>query len=128
VRDKPLVLIAEDDAGVRMTLEFVLSDEGFEVLSAEDGERALNLAVERSPDAILLDGMMPKMTGKQVLAALRTREATADTPVFVLTGMDPALESEGGAEAEWPGAHFIGKPFDPEALVDGIRKALDGQR
>ena len=128
MRDKPLVLIAEDDAGVRMTLEFVLSDEGFEVLSAEDGERALNLAVERSPDAILLDGMMPKLTGKQVLAALRALEATADTPVFVLTGMDPAFENEGGAAVEWPGAHFIGKPFDPEALVDGIRKALDEQR
>ena len=69
--DKPLVLIAEDDAGVRMTLEFVLADEGFEVLSAEDGEQALNLALERSPDAILLDGRMPKLTGKQVLTALR---------------------------------------------------------
>jgi DNA-binding response OmpR family regulator len=126
--DKPLVLIAEDDAGVRMTLEFVLADEGFEVLSAEDGEQALNLALERSPDAILLDGRMPKMTGKQVLTALRALRATAETPVFVLTGMDPAFENEGGADAEWPGAHFIGKPFDPDELVEGIRRVLDAQR
>jgi DNA-binding response OmpR family regulator len=126
--DKPLVLIAEDDAGVRMTLEFVLADEGFEVLSAEDGEQALNLALERSPDAILLDGRMPKLTGKQVLTALRALRATAETPVFVLTGMDPAFENEGGADAEWPGAHFIGKPFDPDELVEGIRRVLDVQR
>jgi DNA-binding response OmpR family regulator len=126
--DKPLVLIAEDDAGVRMTLEFVLADEGFEVLSAEDGEQALNLALERSPDAILLDGRMPKMTGKQVLTALRALRATAETPVFVLSGMDPAFENAGGADAEWPGAHFIGKPFDPDELVEGIRRVLDAQR
>jgi DNA-binding response OmpR family regulator len=126
--DKPLVLIAEDDAGVRMTLEFVLADEGFEVLSAEDGEQALSLALERSPDAILLDGRMPKLTGKQVLTALRALKATAETPVFVLTGMDPAFENEGGADAEWPGAHFIGKPFDPDELVEGIRRVLDAQR
>lgn len=126
--DKPLVLIAEDDAGVRMTLEFVLADEGFEVLSAEDGEQALNLALERSPDAILLDGRMPKLTGKQVLTALRALRATAEIPVFVLTGMDPAFENEGGADAEWPGAHFIGKPFDPDELVEGIRRVLDAQR
>ncbi|MPZ90277.1 MAG: response regulator [Actinobacteria bacterium] len=126
--DKPLVLIAEDDAGVRMTLEFVLADEGFEVLSAEDGEQALNLALERSPDAILLDGRMPKLTGKQVLTALRALRATAETPVFVLSGMDPAFENAGGADAEWPGAHFIGKPFDPDELVEGIRRVLDAQR
>ena len=128
MRDKPLVLIAEDDAGVRMTLEFVLADEGFEVLSAEDGEQALNLALERSPDAILLDGMMPKMTGKQVLTALRALKSTAQTPVFVLTGMDPAFENAGGADSEWPGANFIGKPFDPDELVEGIRRVLDAQR
>jgi len=128
MNDKPLVLIAEDDAGVRMTLEFVLADEGFEVLAAEDGEQALNLALERSPDAILLDGMMPKMTGKQVLTALRALKATAETPVFVLTGMDPAFSNVGGADAEWPGAHFIGKPFDPDELVEGIRRVLDAQR
>ena len=128
MNDKPLVLIAEDDAGVRMTLEFVLADEGFEVLSAEDGEQALNLALERSPDAILLDGIMPKMTGKQVLTALRALKATADTPVFVLTGMDPVFENAGGADAEWPGAHFIGNPFDPDELVEGIRRVLDAQR
>ncbi|MGH2751301.1 MAG: response regulator [Actinomycetota bacterium] len=122
---RPLVLIAEDDAGVRMTLEFVLSDEGFDVLAAEDGEQALTLALDRSPDAILLDQMMPKMNGKEVLSALRASEATSDIPVFVLSGMDPSMAGGGGAEVEWPSAHFVGKPFDPETLIEGIRRALD---
>jgi two-component system phosphate regulon response regulator PhoB len=124
---RPLVLIAEDDAGVRMTLEFVLQDEGFDVVAAVDGEQALSVALDRRPDAILLDHMMPKMTGKQVLSALRASEATAETPVFVLSGMDPTLDGE-GATVEWPGAHFVGKPFDPDTLVADIRRALDESR
>ena len=59
------------------------------------------------------------MTGKQVLTALRVLEATADIPVFVLTGMDPAFQNVGGA-GPMAGAHFVGKPFDPEALVEEI--------
>jgi DNA-binding response OmpR family regulator len=125
--ERPLVLIAEDDAGVRMTLEFVLEDEGFDVVAAADGEQALSVALDRRPDAILLDQRMPKMTGKQVLSALRASDAMADTPVFVLSGMDPTLDGEGVA-VEWPGAHFVGKPFDPDTLVAEIRRALDGSR
>ena len=127
----PLVLVAEDDAGVRMTLEFVLQDEGFEVVLAGDGEEALRIALDRRPDAILLDQVMPKMDGKQVLRALRSIEFTSTTPVFVLSGMDPEFGSSdgsGGAAAAWPGAHFVGKPFDPETLIDGIRRALDARR
>jgi len=115
---KPLVLIAEDDPSVRMTLEFVLEDEGFDVLIAEDGEAALRAAGDRLPDVILLDQMMPKMDGKQVLLALKKDLATSSIPVLVLSGMAR------GAEEEWPGAEFVGKPFSPEDLIDRIRYAL----
>jgi DNA-binding response OmpR family regulator len=115
----PLVLLAEDDLSVRMTVELVLQLEGFEVLAAEDGERALELARRRMPDVMLLDQMMPKMDGKQVLAALRSDEATKEIPVLILTGM--AQQSSD----EWLGAEFIGKPFDPEDLVARIRAALN---
>ncbi|MDQ3770797.1 MAG: response regulator [Actinomycetota bacterium] len=125
--ERPLVLIAEDDAGVRMTLEFVLEDEGFDVVAAADGEQALSVALDRRPDAILLDQRMPKMTGKQVLRALRASDTMADTPVFVLSGMDPTLDGEGAA-VEWSGAHFVGKPFDPDTLIADIRRALDESR
>ena len=113
-----VVLVAEDDPSVRMTIEFVLKDEGFEVLLAEDGEEALRLALGSPPDVILLDQIMPKMDGKEVLAALRKDPSTQDIPVFVLTGMARGLESD------WPGAFFIGKPFSPDTLVDRIREVL----
>lgn len=114
------VLVAEDDPSVRMTIEFVLKDEGFDVLLAEDGEQALSLALEAAPDVILLDQIMPKMGGKEVLAALRMDDSTKDIPVLVLTGMAR------GEPSEWPGATFVGKPFSPDALVQRIREVLAG--
>ena len=113
-----VVLVAEDDPSVRMTIEFVLTDEGFEVLLAEDGEEALKMAFEAKPDIILLDQMMPKMDGKEVLAALLADPATAKIPVVVLSGMAR------GAPTDWPGAHFVGKPFSPDALITRIREVL----
>lgn len=112
------VLVAEDDASVRLTIQFVFEDEGFQVLLAEDGEEALRLARSEHPDVILLDQVMPKLDGKQVLSALRSEEATRDIPVFVLTGMSR------GASEDWPGAEFVGKPFSPDDLVQLIRKKL----
>ena len=116
---RPVVLVAEDDPSVRMTIEFVLQDEGFDVILAEDGERALTMARAKSPDAILLDLMMPKLDGKEVLSRLQASELTARIPVFVLSGM-----TRGGSN-EWPGAHFVGKPFNPDALVESIRGVLE---
>lgn len=113
-----VVLVAEDDPSVRMTIEFVLKDEGFDVLLAEDGEEALRLALGSNPDVILLDQIMPKMDGKEVLTALRKDPSTSSIPVFVLTGMAR------GDESEWPGAFFVGKPFSPDALVQRIRDVL----
>ena len=112
------ILVAEDDASVRMTLEFVLRDEGFEVIFARDGEEAVSLAQGCLPDVILLDKIMPKMDGKDVLIALRADEKTSDIPVFVLTGMAR------GPGDDWPGAHFIGKPFSPEHLIQKINAVL----
>lgn len=114
-----LVLVAEDDASVRLTLQYVLMDEGFDVVFAEDGEAALEMALSSHPDVILLDQIMPKMDGKEVLQALRKDESTRSIPVVVLSGMD-----RGPAE-EWPGAHFVGKPFSPDHLIERIRTLLD---
>lgn len=118
MNERPKVLIAEDDASVRMTLEFVLEDEGFSVLTAEDGAEALRIAGQELPDVILLDQVMPKMDGKRVFSALRSEDATRAIPVLVLTGMGR------GPEEEWAGAHFVGKPFSPDDLVQAIRDVL----
>ncbi len=118
VAPEPKVLVAEDDPSVRLTIEFVLQDEGFEVLLAEDGEQALKIALNELPDLILLDQIMPKLDGKQVLSALREDDRTSHIPVFVLTGMPR------GAPEEWPGAQFVGKPFEPDELVRLLRQRL----
>jgi CheY-like chemotaxis protein len=118
----PKVLVAEDDASVRMTIQFVLADEGFEIHMAENGAEALRLAREILPDVILLDQIMPKMNGKEVLSALRAEESTREIPVLVLTGMSRGMSDE------WPGAHFVGKPFAPEELVGQIRMLVGDPR
>lgn len=115
----PKILIAEDDAGVRLTLEFILADEGFDVLLAEDGEQALRLARAEAPDLILLDNMMPKLDGRQVFEALKGEMATSGIPVVILTGMTPDKSDE------WAGAHFVLKPFAPGSLVASIRELLE---
>jgi CheY-like chemotaxis protein len=114
----PLVLIADDDSHVRMTIELVLQDEGFRTVIAGDGEEALRLATAKLPDMILMDQSMPKMGGKQVLSHLRNDERTRLIPVLILSG-----RSWGSAE-EWPGAQFLGKPFNSDELVARIRQAL----
>ncbi|MDQ3953012.1 MAG: response regulator [Actinomycetota bacterium] len=119
---RPLVLVAEDDFNVRLTLEIVLEDEGFDILLAADGEEALRMARSSSPDVILLDQIMPKLDGKQVLHALRQDSGTRDIPVLVLSGM------ERGVPGDWPGAQFVGKPFSPEELVRRIRAVLPADK
>ncbi len=114
---RPLILVAEDDFNVRLTLEIVLEDEGFETVLAADGEEALAAARRSLPDVILLDQIMPKLDGKQVLHALRQDAATRNIPVLVLSGMERV-------PADWPGAEFVGKPFSPEELVRRIRGVL----
>jgi DNA-binding response OmpR family regulator len=111
------VLIAEDDPGVRLMLEFVLGSEGYEVLVADDGEKALSLALGKRPDVVVLDHHMPKLSGRDVLAALRRDDATKSIPVLILSG-------SAGAPQDWDGAHYLGKPFDPDELVDCIRAVL----
>ena len=101
-----------------MTLEFVLADEGFDVLFAENGRQALDLALSEPLDCMLLDQLMPIMDGTEVLAALRENEGTRSLPVFVLSGM-----SRKGPE-QWADAYFVGKPFSPEDLVSRIKAVL----
>lgn len=113
------MLIAEDDPGVRLSLELMLTVEGYEVLLAGDGYSAVTLATEELPDAILLDHMMPKLSGREVLRQLRSDPATSSIPVLVLTGMGR------GSEEEWPGATFVGKPFTPEDLLDRLQRVLE---
>jgi len=94
------ILMVEDSKFLRSSIERALTAEGYGVISAADGEQALKLAREHVPDLILLDVMLPKMSGPDVLKALKKDSATAPIPVMMLT----SLSSKNAAQLEKEGA------------------------
>ena len=82
------ILLIEDEGALQKTLGDVLSKEGYKILAALDGEVGARLAKEKTPDLVLLDLVLPKMTGLEVLKQLRGDEETKDIPVIVLTNSE----------------------------------------
>jgi two-component system phosphate regulon response regulator PhoB len=118
----PVLLVADDDEDILMLVQLRLSRSGFEVVVARDGEEALRLAQERSPDLAVLDWMMPKISGVEVLRALRASEATAGIPVVLLTARASELDVKEGMDA---GADdYIQKPFSPQELAVRVQAIL----
>jgi CheY-like chemotaxis protein len=95
------ILLVEDSKFLRVATERTLTTGGYQVICAVDGDEALQMAREHSPAMILLDIMLPKMTGPNVLMALKKDPATAEIPVMVLTSLSPKnakqLEKDGAA-------------------------------
>jgi len=95
------ILLAEDSKFLRLATERALARAGYEVCSAADGEEALRMARAKLPDLILLDMLLPKMSGPDVLAALQKDDLTNAIPVVVITGMSQKnaerLRKEGAA-------------------------------
>ena len=88
------ILIVEDSRFLRLANERALSKAGHNVISASDGEEGLRLAVERNPDLIILDMLLPKMSGPDVLRAIRANPLIGKTPVMVLTSLPQANEEK----------------------------------
>lgn len=81
------ILIAEDEPDMRAILVGMVESAGYKVIPAEDGKRALELAIKENPDMILLDVVMPKMSGFEVLEKLKYNPATQETPVIILSNL-----------------------------------------
>jgi PAS domain S-box-containing protein len=113
------ILIVDDQAGVRAVLKGMLLEEGYKLIFAENGPEALDKVVDHWPDLILLDVMMPGMTGIEVCQHLRAQPQFADISVIMITALDdPAIMLE-GLEA---GANdFISKPFNSSELKARVR-------
>jgi len=88
------VLLVEDSKFLRMANECALSKAGYQVSTAADGEEALQIAKDKLPDIILLDMMLPKISGPEVLKALKSNPATSDIPVVVLTSLSQKNEEK----------------------------------
>lgn len=116
------VLVAEDEFDLRILLQEHLAQQGYEVLLAEDGVRAMRMIHESRPDLIILDYAMPRMTGYQVLAELHQHPELAAVPVIILTGAAGPLPME---FASVHGARrYVKKPFDLAELDQHIQAVL----
>jgi DNA-binding response OmpR family regulator len=118
------VLLVDDDASIHKVLRLNLELEGYTVVSAFNGEEALERLASSRPDLVLLDVMMPVLDGLEVLRRIRENDATADLPVILLT----ARSTE---EDMWQGwqrgvDYYLTKPFDIEELLRSLERLLAG--
>jgi two-component system phosphate regulon response regulator PhoB len=119
---KPLVLLVEDEAALVTLLRYNLEREGFRLVDARDGEEALVLAKEERPDLVLLDWMLPLMSGLEVCRQLRRAPETRDVPIIILTARGEEADKVRGLDS---GADdYITKPFSPAELVARMRAVL----
>jgi DNA-binding response OmpR family regulator len=118
----PVLLVADDDEDILTLVQLRLSRSGYEVVVARDGEEALRLAREKQPDLAVLDWMMPKASGLEVLRAIRADAELRDIPVVLLTARASEADIEEGLAA---GADdYIAKPFSPQELAARIQVIL----
>jgi DNA-binding response OmpR family regulator len=112
------VLVVDDDPVIQKLLKVNFEMEGYTVLSAADGAEGLDQARAQDPDVIILDIMMPKMNGLEVLAALKADAATDSIPVILLSAKAQAGDVQAGLDR---GADaYVTKPFDPLDLLDRV--------
>ena len=116
---EPLVLAVDDEAGILRLIKLELSTQGFRVITAENGETALRMVEEQRPDIVLLDIVMPDITGLEVMRRLRER---TNLPVILLTAKGSDADKVRGLEL---GADdYLAKPFSPEELSARVRAVL----
>ena len=119
---KPLVLVVEDEAALATMLRYNLEKQGFRVEEAADGQEALARVAETQPDLVLLDWMLPVMSGIEVCRQIRRRSTTRDLPVIMVTARTEDQDAVRGLNT---GADdYITKPFATEALIARMRALL----
>jgi two-component system phosphate regulon response regulator PhoB len=119
---KPHVLIVEDEDALATLLEYNFGKEGFETSLAMDGEEALLMAAERTPDLIILDWMLPKLSGVEVCRRLRRRKETSKTPVIMLTARGDETDRITGLD--FGADDYMVKPFSMPELFARTRALM----
>ena len=120
--ERPLILVADDDPDILSLVMLRLERDGYELIGAPDGERAVEEALERTPDLALIDVSMPKLDGYEVTERLRQHEPTSAIPIILLTARvqdsDVARGIEAGAD------DYVKKPFSTADLRTRVQAAL----
>src|SRR5580700_10243057 len=119
---RPLVLVVEDEAAIATMLRYNLEKQGYRVAEASDGQEALTRIQEQQPDIVLLDWMLPVMSGIEVCRQIRRRPTTRDLPIIMVTARTEDHDAVRGLNT---GADdYITKPFNMEALLARMRALL----
>jgi len=123
IRGMKTILFIEDESALQKTFGEILSQEGYEMISALDGEVGLRLAKEKKPNLILLDLILPRIHGFDVLKQLKEDKETKEIPVIVLTNLERADDVD---KAIGLGAttYLVKAQYSLEEVVEKIKKAL----
>ncbi|MCT4592909.1 MAG: response regulator transcription factor [Anaeromicrobium sp.] len=116
------ILVVDDEEYIRELIEFNLKNDGYEVITSEDGYMAIKVAKEEKPDLILLDLMLPKLNGFEVCKEIRVNEEIGSTPIIMLTAKNDEGNKIEGLDA---GADdYVTKPFSVKELLARVRAVL----
>ncbi len=116
------ILIVDDEASIRQMIAVALEMSGFNCFEADNATLALQMIIDNKPDMVLLDWMMPKMSGIELARRLRADQQTADIPIIMLTARDDEDHKVHGLEAGID--DYITKPFSPRELVARLKSVL----
>ena len=117
------ILIAEDDRDIRELIAISLRYAGYEVVSAADGQQAVDLTIEEKPDLIMLDVRMPRLTGFQALEQIKDQPEFEDVPVVILSAKGQENEIQSGLDLG--ASQYILKPFAPDELIEKIGQIVE---
>lgn len=120
--EKPLVLVADDDRDICELVEMKLLQSNYRVVTVNDGESALMEIIKISPDFVLLDIMMPGLTGTEVLSRMRSTDGCTDIPVMLFSAKSQEFDLD--SVLEMGAVDYITKPFSPRELVQRIAEAI----
>ena len=117
------ILIADDEVHIIQVVAIKLKNNGFQVFTAENGEKAYELACAEKPDLVITDFQMPVMTGLELIEKLRQNPDTASVPVIMLTARGFAIEE--GVRQNLKISDCLSKPFSPRELLQNVQQVLE---
>ncbi len=126
MQKKQSILVIDDSQTVRRLAELVLSEEGYEVITANDGDEGLKMAKEQKPSLIIVDFIMPKMNGFQFCKNIRSDESMNEIPIVLITSKGEDVGK--GFDEKFGIVQYLKKPFETETLTKTVEEALAGCR
>ncbi len=121
-REQPLILVVDDEMHILHVVRMKLVNAGYDVITAEDGEQAFEMAMQHRPDMVITDYQMPYMTGLELCLKLKEQEQTAATPALMLTARGLSLPQTYLDQTNINGV--ISKPFSPREILAHVEQLL----